>query len=193
METDPGPTEGAWNNLGVYLRDTRRDFRGAQAAFEKSLALAPDYYSALFNRAVLERRRGDARAAEKWFFRSVVALGGDPAPAVVGWARDYERDGNEAAALSLLAKGLRSYPQNEEIARALATTHFRAHDCASGVDRALPVRGGDHETPSTLNALALLETCRQNRAEVVRLLRRSLELKPDQPEVVRALRRAEGG
>ena len=55
----PGPTEGAWNNLGVYLRDSRRDFRGAQAAFEKSLALRPDYYSALFNRAVLERRRGN--------------------------------------------------------------------------------------------------------------------------------------
>ena len=126
----PGPTEGAWNNLGVYLRDTRRDFRGAQAAFEESLALRPDYYSALFNRAVLERRRGDARTAEKWFFRSVVALGGDPAPAVVGWARDYERDGNEAAARSLLAKGLHSYPQNEEIARALATALFRAHDCA---------------------------------------------------------------
>jgi hypothetical protein len=43
-----------------------------------------------------------------------------------------------------------------------------------------------------LNVLALLQTCLEHRAEVVRLLRRSLELKPAQPDVVRALRRAEG-
>ena len=61
----PGPTEGAWNNLGVYLRDTRHDFAAAQTAFEKSLALRPDYYSALFNRAVLERERGNTKTAHR--------------------------------------------------------------------------------------------------------------------------------
>jgi tetratricopeptide (TPR) repeat protein len=188
----PGPTEGAWNNLGVYLRDTRRDYPGAQAAFEKSLALRPDYYSALFNMAVLDRDRGNAKAAEEWFFRSVTALGGDPAPAVVGWAREYEKVGNEAAARSLLAKGLHSYPHNEEIARALAMALFRARECASGVT-VLSRFEAATRNPDTLNALALLETCLENRPEVVRLLRRSLELKPDQRDVVQALRRAEGG
>jgi predicted AlkP superfamily phosphohydrolase/phosphomutase/Flp pilus assembly protein TadD len=188
----PGPTEGAWNNLGVYLRDTRRDLPSAQAAFEKSLSLRPEYYSALFNMAVLERDRGDTKAAEKWFFRSVSALGGDPAPAVIGWAREYEKDGSEAAARSLLAKALHSYPQNEDIARALAMALFRARDCRSGA-AALSRFEAATTNPDTLNALALLQTCLENRAEVVRLLRRSLELKPDQPDVVRALRRAEGG
>jgi predicted AlkP superfamily phosphohydrolase/phosphomutase/Flp pilus assembly protein TadD len=187
----PGPTEGAWNNLGVYLRDTRRDFAGAQEAFEKSLALRPDYYSALFNRAVLERERGDTKGAEQWFFRSVVALGGDPAPAVVGWARDYEKSGNEAAARSLLSKGLHAYPQNEEIARALAMAHFRSHDCKAGVT-VLSGFESSSTNPGTFNALALLQTCLENRAEVVRLLRRSLELDPHQPEVAQSLRRAEG-
>jgi predicted AlkP superfamily phosphohydrolase/phosphomutase len=188
----PGPTEGAWNNLGVYLRDARRDFPGAQAAFEKSLALRPEYYSALFNMAVLERARGDTKAAEKWFFHSVGALGGDPAPAVIGWAREYEKDGNGAAARSLLAKALHSYPQNEEIARALAVALFGARDCRSGA-AALSRFEANTVNPNTLNVLALLQTCLENRAEVVRLLRRSLELKPDQPDVLRSLRRAEGG
>jgi predicted AlkP superfamily phosphohydrolase/phosphomutase/Flp pilus assembly protein TadD len=187
----PGPTEGAWNNLGVYLRDTRRDFPGALEAFEKSLALAPDYYSALFNMAVLERDRGDTKGAEKWFLRSVIALGGDPAPAVVGWAHEYEKEGNEAAARSLLAKGLHAYPQNEEIARALAMALFRARGCRSGL-AALSRFEPTTVNPGTLNVLALLHTCLENRAEVVRLLRRSLELKPDQPDVVRSLRAAEG-
>jgi len=187
----PGPTESAWNNLGVYLRDTRRDFPGAQAAFEKSLALRPEYYSALFNRAVLERKRGDTKAAENWFFRSVTALKGDPAPAVVGWAQDYEKDGNEAAARSVLSKALHSYPRNEEIARALALALFRAHDCGAGIGALSPFEASS-TNPSTFNVLALLQTCLQNRPEVVRLLRRSLELKPDQPEVAQSLRRAEG-
>src|SRR6266545_810234 len=71
----PGMTEAAWNNLGVYLRDTRRDPRGARTAFEKSLALRPDYYSALFNVAVLEKNEGRTKSAEDWFFRSLGAVG----------------------------------------------------------------------------------------------------------------------
>jgi hypothetical protein len=43
-----------------------------------------------------------------------------------------------------------------------------------------------------LNVLALLQTCLGNRAEVVRLLDRSLALNPNQPDVVRSLAAAEG-
>ncbi|MEP6995647.1 MAG: hypothetical protein ABI968_14085, partial [Acidobacteriota bacterium] len=75
---------------------------------------------------------------------------------------------------------------------ALAMALFRAHECRSGIET-LSRFEVSSTNPGTLNVLALLETCLQNRAEVVRLLRRSLELKPDQPEVVRALRQAEGG
>jgi len=188
----PGPTEGAWNNLGVYLRDTRRDFPAARRAFEKSLDLRPEYYSALFNMAVLERDRGDTKAAERWFFRSVIAVGGDPAPAVIGWAREYERADNAGATRSLLEKAIHSYPRNEEIARALAMSLFRERDCRRGVSLLSPFEQVT-SSASTFNVLGLLQTCLENRAEVVRLLRRSLEMKPDQPDVVRSLRAAEGG
>ena len=186
----PGMTEGAWNNLGVYLRDARHDLAGARAAFEKSLALRPDYYSALFNVAVLERSRGKTKVADTWFLKSVAAAGGDPAPAVLSWAQDYEKDGKTAAALSLLDRAARSHPASEEIARALAMELFRAKGCRRG----LTVLSGfeaSTKSPSTFNVLALLQTCLENRPEVVRLLRRSLELDPNQPEVVRSLRSAE--
>ena len=187
----PAMTEGAWNNLGVYLRDTRRDLQGARSAFEKSLALAPDYYSALFNMAVLERGRGDTKSALSWFFRSVVAAGGDPAPAVLGWARDFERAGDRRGARTLLDKALHSYPANEEIARMLGMTSYRQKDCEAGVG-ALSRFEATTRSPSTLNVLALLHTCLGNRAEVVRLLDRSLVLDPNQPDVVRSLAAAEG-
>ena len=46
--------------------------------------------------------------------------------------------------------------------------------------------------PRTLNTLALVQTCLRNRAEVVRLLERSLTLRPDQPEIARSLSVARG-
>jgi Flp pilus assembly protein TadD len=187
----PGMTEGAWNNLGVYLRDARHDPTAARTAFEKSLALRPDYYSALFNVAVLERSRGNTKGADSWFFKSVAAAGGDPAPAVLSWARDYAKDGKAAAGLSLLDRAARSHPASEEIARALAMELFRTKDCPRGLT-VLSRFEASTKSPSTVNVLALLQTCLENRAEVVRLLRRSLELDPNQPEVARSLASAEG-
>jgi predicted AlkP superfamily phosphohydrolase/phosphomutase/tetratricopeptide (TPR) repeat protein len=187
----PGMTEGAWNNLGVYLRDARRDLRGARQAFERSLALRPDYYSALFNMAVLDRSRGDDESAIRWLFRSVNAVGGDPAPAIVEWARESEKLGRPAAAVRALRKARGAWPANEDIARALAMALYRAGECRSGVVELSPFETRSVH-PATLNALALLQTCLENRPEVVRLLRRSLELDPNQPEVARSLRIAEG-
>jgi hypothetical protein len=91
----------------------------------------------------------------------------------------------------VLEKGQRAYPTSEEIARALAMRLFRDRDCAQGLT-ALSHFEEKTGNPSTFNVLALLQTCLGNRSEVVRLLRRSLDVKPDQPEVVRSLRAAEG-
>ena len=125
----PGMTEGAWNNLGLYLRDTAKKPAEAKAAFEKSLALRPDYYSPMFNLAVLYRAQGDTARAQDWLFRSLAALKADPATAVTGWAREYEKDGKRAAAAALLDRAARDYPGNEAIARDRALFLHRQKDC----------------------------------------------------------------
>ncbi len=89
----PGLTEGAWNNLGTYELQTKKNFAAAKAAFEESLKLRPDYYSPMFNLAVLAREQGDARAAEEWLLRSLRAVPGDPSTAVIGWAREWAKRG----------------------------------------------------------------------------------------------------
>ncbi|HMA19062.1 MAG TPA: alkaline phosphatase family protein, partial [Thermoanaerobaculia bacterium] len=55
----PGMTEGAYNNLGVYLRETVGDLKAAEAALQKALELRPGYGSPIFNLAVLYRMKGD--------------------------------------------------------------------------------------------------------------------------------------
>lgn len=182
----PGMTEGAWNNLGVHLRETKRDLPAARAAFEKSLALRPDYYSPMFNLAVLFRMQNDTRRAEDWFFRSLAAARGEPASAVAGWAREYERDGKAAAARSLLERAAREYPNDEGVARERALLLHRAKDCRGALS-ALGRFEAATTDPQTLNDLALFQTCLEDRDAVERLLKRSLALKPDQPQVARLL------
>ncbi len=182
----PGMTEGAWNNLGVFLRENRKDFPGARAAFEKSLALRPDYYSPMFNLAVLYREKGDSTLAQEWFFRSLAAVKADPSSAVAGWAHEYERDGKRAPAAALLDRAAREYPDNEAIARERGLFLHRGKDCRGAV-AALTRFEAATTSPETLNDLALFETCLQNRDAVERLLARSLTLKPDQPLVARLL------
>ncbi len=182
----PGMTEGAWNNLGVHLWETKRDLPAARVAFEKSLALRPDYYSPMFNIAVLLRKQGDTRRAEDWFFRSVAAAKGDPASAVSGWAREYQHDGRTAAARSLLDRAARTYPDSEGIARERALLLHRTKDCRGAV-AALSRFEAATTDPQTLNDLALFESCLEDRDAVERLLTRSLALKPDQPQIARLL------
>ncbi|HKA37761.1 MAG TPA: alkaline phosphatase family protein [Thermoanaerobaculia bacterium] len=182
----PGLTEGAWNNLGVYFRETAKNTSAARDAFEKSLALSPDYYSPMFNMAVLYREKGDAKSAEEWLFRSLAALKSDPEPAVAGWAREYEKGGKAAAAKSLLERAAREYPQSEGIARELAMLRYRAKDCGGAAAALSPFEAGTKEA-RTLNDLALFQTCLVHREEVIRLLERSLALDPNQPEVARTL------
>ena len=182
----PGLTEGAWNNLGVYFRETARDASAARAAFEKSLALSPDYYSPMFNLAVLEREKGNLKGAEDWFFKSMAALKSDPEPAVAGWAREYEKGGKAATAKSLLERAAREYPASEGVARELAMLRYRSKDCGGAV-AALSRFEDATKDARTLNELALFETCLVHREAVIRLLEKSLALDPNQPEVARTL------
>ena len=182
----PGLTEGAWNNLGVYFRETARNLFAAREAFEKSLALSPSYYSPMFNLAVIFREKGETKTAEDWFFKSLEALAGDPEPAVAGWSREYEKRGRAAAAASLLERAARAYPQSEGIARELALHRYRSRDCP-GALAALSQFESTTREPRTLNDLALFETCLVHREAVIRLLEKSLGLDPNQPEVARTL------
>ena len=182
----PSMTEGGWNNLGVYYRDTAKDPARARDAFEKALAIAPDYYSPMFNLAVLARSRGDVRTAEDWLLKSMGALRADPAPAVGAWAREYEAKGNVRAALSLMNRAAKAFPANEGVARELGMLRYRIKDCRGAIGALSPFEAATKE-PRTLNDMALFETCLGDRRAVIRLLERSLSLDPNQPAVARTL------
>lgn len=188
----PGMTEGAWNNLGLYYRETAVDIGAAREAFEKALALRPNYHSPMFNLAVLHRARGEVRQAEDWLFQSLAAGHAEPEVTIARWVAEYRDGGKAAAARSLLERAATAYPANEAFARELALSRFKARDCA-GAFAVLGRFETSTADPNTLNALGLLQTCLGRREEAVRLFERSLGIQPDQPGVAESLRVIRGG
>jgi predicted AlkP superfamily phosphohydrolase/phosphomutase/Flp pilus assembly protein TadD len=183
----PGMTEGAWNNLGLYLRETAKDFEAARAAFEKSLAIKPGYASPMFNLAVLHRMSGKTEAAHDWLFRSLDAGHADPEGTIGRWLEEYQEKGQSSAFQSLLERASSRYPQNELFARELGLARFRARNCPAALDAVSRFEAVTRD-PATLNALGLFQTCLGRRPEAIALFERSLVLKPDQPGVVESLR-----
>ncbi len=189
----PGMTEGAWNNLGLYLsRNGKPNGARAEEAYGKALALRPAYASPQFNLAILHRERGDDGAAIDWLFRSLAAGHADPQGTILLWASEYEQKGKPGREREVLERGVRQYPESEPIARQLALALFRARDCA-GAEAAVARFEAGSPSPDTLNVLALFRTCLGRPDDAVALFRRSLAIKPDQPGAIRSLNLLEKG
>ena len=189
----PGMTEGAWNNLGLYLsRNGKPNSARAEEAYRKALALRPEYASPQFNLAVLYRERGDDRAAIDWLLRSLAAGHADPEGTILLWASEYEQTGKPRWGRDLLERGARQYPDSEPLERQLALALFRARDCV-GAEAALARFEAASQSPDTLNTLALLDTCLGRKDEAIALFRRSLAIKPEQPGAIRSLNLLQSG
>jgi len=182
----PGLTEGGWNNLGLYLRETRKDLAGAESAFQKALALRPTYASPQFNLAILYReKKEDARAID-WLFKSLAAGHADPEGTIQHWAAEYGQDGKAAQAREVLERGAKAYPASEGVARDLGIARFRAKDCPGAI-QAISAFQAASSDPATINAAGLFETCVGRREEALALFDRSLKINPNQPGVVHSI------
>jgi tetratricopeptide (TPR) repeat protein len=182
----PGMTEGAWNNLGLYERETAGDLSAAREAFEKSLALRPTYHSPMFNLAILYRTQKDGARARDWLFKSIAAGHADPPGTVLGWVNWYEDKGLSSDAMALLERAAREMPGDEAVARTLGIYRFKRKDCPGAIAAAGPFESKTSD-PATLNSLALFQTCLGKRQDAIVLLERSLALKPDQPGAIQSL------
>jgi predicted AlkP superfamily phosphohydrolase/phosphomutase/tetratricopeptide (TPR) repeat protein len=182
----PGMTEGAWNNLGLYERETLGDLRSAREAFEKALALRPGYHSPMFNLAILYRTQKDGARARDWLFRSFAAGHADPEGTLLGWVNWYEEHGRAAEAVPLLERAVAESPQNEVFARTLGLYRFKRKDCPGAAAVLAPFEQKTSD-PTTLNSLALFLTCLGKRPDAIVLFERSLALKPDQPGAIQSL------
>lgn len=186
----PGRTEGAWNNLGLILREAER-FSEAEHCFREALRLKSDYASPMFNLAVLERSRGRWDRAVEWLWRALEAGHAEPEQTILQWVASARSVNRRTVAVSLLEKGVRKYPQSEELAVALARLRFEGKDCEGAASALRVFAGAGHR--DTLNLLGLSELCLGHREEARSHFERSLVIDPKQPPIREALRLMDGG
>ena len=182
----PGMTEGAWNNLGLYFRESTNNLVAASDAFKKALALVPGYHSPMFNMAVLERKRGNWPSAIDWLFRSLSAGHAEPEKTLLQWGAGAVNEHRRAAALAILERGLERYPASEDLALGLARLRFEARDCAGAIAALRAFGKSGHR--DMLNVRGLSEMCLGDRDSARRDFERSLALDPAQPPIQEALR-----
>src|SRR5262249_40818865 len=146
----PGMTEGAWNNLGLYERETDGDLAAARQAFEKALALRPGYHSPMFNLAILYRQQKDGARARDWLFKSFAAGHADPEGTLLGWVNWYEEHGARAEIAPLLEAAVACSPGNAGYARMLGRCRRRRKDGA-GAWQAFGAFAAKTSAPETLD------------------------------------------
>jgi predicted AlkP superfamily phosphohydrolase/phosphomutase/Tfp pilus assembly protein PilF len=188
----PGMTEGAWNNLGLYYRETTHDLAAAEPAFQKALQLRPGYASPEFNLAILYRTRGDDRRAIDGLFQSLSFGHADPEGTILQWYGYYGEEKKSREAREVLERGLRAYPSSEPIAVELGLSRFRAKDCPGAFEAVSRFEAASQD-PRTLNAIGLFQTCLGHRDSAEAMFRRSLQIQPDQPGVAQALKMLQKG
>ena len=165
----PGMTEGAWNNLGMYERETASTPPPPRRP-SGSAGANPGYYSPMFNLAVLAARRERTRARR--LALPVARRGprrprGDD-PALVPEYDDRARGGRPRRFSSAAP---RAYPDNEAIARELASVSRQGLP-----GRAATSSAGSRQTrriPRRQRPV-LFQTCLGRREEASALFERSL-------------------
>ncbi len=189
----PGPTEGAWNNLGLYYIALGGDanLALAQSAYRKAIELEPGYASPQLNLALLFRIRGEDRKAVDGLFQVLGAGYEDSERTLLEWAFAYDVKGKAKQEREVLERGALQYPDSEGIHRALGLLDFRQKDCRRA-DATLSRFEAATQDPQTLNALALVRACLGRQQDAIVLLRRSLALQPDQKIVVQSLETLQG-
>jgi Flp pilus assembly protein TadD len=177
-------TKGGWNNLGVYLRFSAGDARGAREAWLHAIAIDPSYRSPLANLARVDAERGDFRAATDWIVRSMSPGASGSEALVLSFAADFARR-DRSAATELLRRAHAAAPANETLTREYALVLSRDGRCADAVRVAAPLEQSSN--PASLNAAAAVAACLSDPGRVRALLSRSLAIDPNQPRVRDAL------
>lgn len=181
----PTPDEEGWLNLGVYQNSIGQP-DAAIGSFRKALDVFPAYPPALVNLVSAEIRRGRKSEAARWAKESLRLSGPGVGWAVYEIADRLDRGGLLSEEENLLVEARRKHPESEPIVVSLAGFRLGQKRCQDAYEEIRPFLAKS-ENAETYNVAGLASLCIGRKDEARRLLSRSLEIKPDQPQIRKML------
>ena len=183
--TRPTPDEEGWLNLGVYQNSIRQP-DAAIRSFRKALEVFPGYPPALVNLVTDEIRRQHRAEAVRWAKESLRLSGPGAGWAVYEIADRLDRAGFLAEEEDLLVEAQRKHPDSEPVVVSLAGLRLGQKKCRESWEALQPFLARS-SNPETYNVAGLAALCLGRKEEARRYLSRSLEIKPDQPQIRKML------
>jgi Flp pilus assembly protein TadD len=190
LDTEPNGsdmvTARSLNNLATSLVESGREAE-AEKAYREAIAAAPEYAAPRYNLMLLIFKRGEYDEAERLFWSASERGLRERERAVVDFALAYLEKGQRERAVSVLAEGQRRFPDSYVVTVNSGTVLANTGDfagAAAAFRRAIEQKPESTVARNNL-ALILLQARGDLRDEEEgrRLLRESLEINPDQPEI----------
>jgi Flp pilus assembly protein TadD/arylsulfatase A-like enzyme len=175
-------TAASYNNEGLLLKEAGRTAEAAQA-FQHALTVSPDNASALWNLSELLHARGDLERSDDLLLRALEAGLPDGVERMLGRVRSTEA----GRRFRLLERATAVLPGEPKLHLARAQALFESRQCKPALaefEEAARLAPGE---ALAHNGVGIARLCLSDPAGAARAFRRSLEIKPGQPEIRRAL------
>lgn len=139
---------------GVYLN--KQDFASARKAYEKAVALKPDFFPALINLARMDIRDNKPDAARKRF-EQVLAKDAKHIPSMLALADIEQTQGREKEMVGWLEKAAKADPAAYPPRALLAQYYQRKGDMARALAVAREAQAANSKSPEALDLLGSLQ------------------------------------
>jgi len=174
-------TAGAFNNEGLILRNEHR-VDEALTAFERALAIDPNYASAMWNESeTLFNANRDPDRSDALLVAALKNGLSDGVGFLVARSVAYQRAGHADRSLRLLDAAVGVAPSDGELRLFRGRYRMDAHDCAGAL---ADFRAAEQSRPNdaiTYASAALAEMCTGDEAGARASIEHSLQLDPNQP------------
>jgi Flp pilus assembly protein TadD len=174
-------TAGAFNNEGLILRNEHR-IDDAIAAFDKSLAVDPNYASAMWNESETLFDAGrDLDRADRLLISAAANGFADAVTFIIKRSIAYEKGGKSGRSLHLLDAAVMARPSETELRMFRGRYRMEAHDCAGALDDFRIAITARPENALAYAASGLAQACLGDEAGARASFARAHALNPNQP------------
>ncbi len=173
------------------LNMRRKNFSAAVAAYKNAAKIKPDTYLTWYQLANAQAASGSFREARASMEKalSLAVNNKNRSRIYAGLARIYNSLGETSKEKEALRAGLAADPDNVYILRIMAFTHMQERNVSEAkllFERMLKINPRDWDTMNRLGAIYIQEG---NAAKGLELLKKSLQLNPNQPRLKQTLER----